>query len=237
MLAGWAHMRRARQVASIPIERHTEELQALRRQYRRRFRALRDALEQLRTDAGQLRDRLDVTERERDDTAAELGAALQDLALLSQRTADLEALRHEQEQAMARLQQSERSLAVELARAQEKIAGFENDTGLMRIERDELVARTQRLRALSPAEAEAPEPPAEDAGATASVRAELAQRSARIHELECQVRQHQARERELESELNTWKYRIAPLALHLKMQRDKNRKAPADKPPRAGDAA
>ena len=38
---------------------------------------------------------------------------------------------------------------------------------------------------------------------------------------------------ELESSLQTWKYRIAPLALHMKMQRDRTRKAAGGEEPPA----
>ena len=120
----------------------------------------------------------------------------------------------------------------EISKLRERIAIMDaeiRDLGLLRIERDELAAQTQRLRALSmPApDAEAPAPVA----ATAS-RADLADRNARIHDLECQLRERQNRMSELESSLHTWKYRIAPLALHMKMQRDRARKAAnGDTPP------
>lgn len=120
----------------------------------------------------------------------------------------------------------------EIATLRERIAIMDAEIrnhGLLRIERDELAAQTQRLRALPMPEpnAEAPSP----AAGTVS-RAELADRNARIHDLECQLRESQSRTSELESSLHTWKYRIAPLALYMKMQRDRARKAAnGDAPP------
>jgi predicted flap endonuclease-1-like 5' DNA nuclease len=54
---------------------------------------------------------------------------------------------------------------------------------------------------------------------TVGRRAELADRDARIHELECQLEERTARLAELETDLRTWKYRIAPMALHMKIRR------------------
>lgn len=122
-------------------------------------------------------------------------------------------------QALAAAQSRATGLEQALRAARERVAILESDQGLMRIERDELLAHTQRLRAL-----EAPRtdnPPAAPGPTDETRRAGLAERSARIHELECRLRESAIRIGELESSLHTWKYRIAPLALHAKLQRER----------------
>jgi chromosome segregation ATPase len=232
LLGHWLNARRQQRARSISLAQHSDELQALRRRYRRRFRALRDTLDQARLANDKLGTRLSAAENDREATDSQLAAARYEVTALRQRIGDLEAQQHEQRHVIERMQRHERAVAAELAQAQDRIAGFESDHGLLRIERDELVARTQRLRALSVPEASDPEPDAAETPvmAASAPRAEIAERNARIHELECQLRRNRDRLREIKAELQTWKYRIAPLALHLKMQRDKAR-AHTDEPP------
>jgi chromosome segregation ATPase len=239
LLGNWLNTRRLQTAQSIPLIQHGGEMQSLRRHYRRRFRALRDTLDETRREAERLETRLGAAEVEREEAAIQLASARHEVSALRQRIGDMEAQQHEQRQVIERLQHHERTLGAHLTEAREKIAAFENDHGLLRIERDELVARTQRLRALSASPAAEPAPEAAESAASVggASRAELAERNARIHELECQLRRSRGRLRELKAELQTWKYRIAPLALHLKMQRDKasaEADGPADNP--ANDA-
>lgn len=131
-------------------------------------------------------------------------------------------------QALVAAQSRATALEQALRAARERVAILESDQGLMRIERDELVAHTQRLRAL-----EAPRtasPAAVPAPVAEARRAGLAERSARIHDLECRLRESAIRIEELESSLHTWKYRIAPLALHAKLQRERAAQARAASP-------
>lgn len=197
----------------VPVDAHRQELMSLRRRYRRRLRALRDSLVQHKLAAEDLRGELRVAESHQQTQDKLLAAARAESADLHQRLAA-------QEAAAARAE----GLARELEDARGRIADFERDHGLLRIERDELAARTQRLRALAPAgPAAAPAGPVPDKGPS---RTDLADRNARIHELECQLRESESRLAELQSSLNTWKYRIAPLALHMQRQRDRKRRPP-----------
>ena len=83
-------------------------------------------------------------------TQASLLAARQaEIATLRERVALMDAEIRGQARSVSELSAREQALATQLHEALERIAGFERDHGLLRIERDELVARTQRLRALS----------------------------------------------------------------------------------------
>lgn len=168
-LAGYAWLQRRLRAGQMPLARHRAVLAALRRRYRQRRRALRDA----------------------------------------------------RRAAMAAAEARATQLAEALRDARERVAVLENNQGLMRIERDELMARTQRLRVLeAPPTTGAPAPPGP---ADETRRAGLAARDARIHELECRLRESNSRIDELESSLHTWKYRIAPMALHARLQRERAR--------------
>lgn len=193
-LVTWIHFRLRIGTDFVALESHRQDVLALRRRYRQRLRAIRDAMLRHKLAEHELRSQLRVAE-DHHKTQDKLLAAAQ----------------------------------AEAAQLRARIAAFERDQGLLRIERDELAASTQRLRALTvpepaadtPARAEAAAP----VGGSGVSRAELADRNARIHELQCRLRESETRMTELQSSLNTWKYRIAPLALHMKMQRDKLRAA------------
>ncbi len=236
-LAAWALLRMRFGSDFISAEAHRGELATLRRRYRRRQRVLRDALRQLKLTVEELREDLRVAttrhgtqqtllaaarseaDRLREELTRETAAAARQLAELGTATAQV---------AM---------LGRQLTEARDRIAQHERDQGLQRIEHDELVARTQRLRALSaPASAIEPMPCSENgvaAPAREASRTLLAARNARIHELECQLRENESRLGELQSSLDTWKYRIAPLTLHLQRQREKRngQQAPVAAPP------
>jgi len=236
-LAGWAWWRFRAAAAYVPVREHREEMKALRQRYRRRLRALRDALLQKKISEAEARSRLRAAEGQQldhhqllTDRQAEVGR-LQ--AQLAEQAAALDELTAERDAAAER----SAGLTEELDRVRKRLAAHEHEQGLLRIERDELVAQTQRLRTLAPPEPEAALTAAEtQRNGSGASRVELAERNARIHELECQLRESEGRASELESSLNTWKYRIAPLALHMQMQRDKARRGRA-RPPAADDAA
>jgi predicted flap endonuclease-1-like 5' DNA nuclease len=177
----------------------------------------------------QLRARLQGAEAELDERGARLTAAENALAAMGQRLHDFASQSLRQEERIGELTGRAKSIAAELELALERIAGFEHERGLQRIERDELLAQTQRLRALPAAAALAI--PAADIGNPTAVepvtvsRAELSDRNERIHELECQLRQSRSRARELEQDLHTWKFRIAPVALHQRLKHDKARRS------------
>jgi predicted flap endonuclease-1-like 5' DNA nuclease len=238
LIAGWLHFRRRTAAGFLPLSAHLQEQRLLRRHYRRRLRSLRDAVVRHRLNEEQLRGRLRQAESAHGSHEAQLADLQQEIADLRERSGELERLQREQERLAVEARRREEALAAELARVYETTARFERDHGLLRIERDELAARTQRLRALAvPDRSAAEESPAAAAATVdgAMTRAEIADRDARIHELECQLRESRSHLHAAQADLQTWKYRIAPLALHMKIQRDKARQAVEAQPTVAGD--
>jgi chromosome segregation ATPase len=236
LLAGWLlgkAQARHRLGEQIPVEQHRQEIDALRRRYRRRLRAVRDVLVRQKTGRNQIRNALRGAENRLAIKAELLGTIELEAKTCRLQIAELESKCGAQELVIAELRADKEDLQRQLADTHDRFASTEREHGLLRIERDELVARTQRLKALRapvPADAESPgtapvSVPADDSRAQiGNLRENLAARDSRIHELACQLREAEARKRELESELHTWKLRIAPLAHHLKRQRERTRK-------------
>lgn len=235
-LAGWLTGRAVYRVCTarefVPLARHREDLLTQRQRYRRRLRALRDACARYKLGEDQLRSTLRTAENHQATQTKLLTSAQAEIAALRGRVAELNGVAHAREQGLEQLRASWEESQDALRAAQDRIVAFESDHGLLRIERDELVARTQRLRTLPPSAADTGPPPApgdrEARAELGSLREELSGRNARIHQLECKLRESEVRMTDLESTLNTWKYRIAPLALHKKLQRDLLRDATTD---------
>ncbi len=235
----WSRLRSRDQ---LPLAVHRSELATLRRRYRHRLRTVRDAHRAHRASEEQLRGELHRAESHGSTEARLRAAAEVAAAELRSQLAAREAAADERSQALAMAQARTAALDNALGEARERIAALESQHGLMRIEREELVAHTQRLRTLDSAS-----PPAGNPAATAgesrpggrsarSARTELAARNARIHELECCLRESALRIDELESSLQTWKYRIAPLALHARQQEQARKERPVSIPaPRSSD--
>jgi len=227
-LLGWVLFQLRTGTRFVPRERHSEQLTALRQRYRRRLRAVRDVMLRHRATEDDLRRRLQ-TELARGVAEAKLlDEATAEAGDLRLRIAGLSRTLAEQDEALCGLRRQEHSLRSELHAALKGLSAFESERAVLRIERDELVARTQRLQALPAAATESADGPAPelatesaDRPAGGSLRAELADRDARIHELECALRESDARATSLEQDLHRWKYRIAPLALHLQQKRER----------------
>ncbi|MFW2406010.1 MAG: helix-hairpin-helix domain-containing protein [Gammaproteobacteria bacterium] len=108
-----------------------------------------------------------------------------------------------------------------------KTQTLENELGLLRIERDELIALKQRIEsehAIEPAADGADSDQAtlvarlrEDMG---TMRENLAARDRQILDLELQIKDSGARVLELEGRLESWKHRVQPLTRKLKEQRN-----------------
>ena len=248
LLAGWLLGKastRAQLGNVVPAQQHREEIQALRKRYRRRLRAARNVLVQHKASRDQIRNALKEAENRHAIKAELLATAEREADARRLRVAELEASLAEHQRLLAGLRADREALQQQRDDAQEKFASTERVHGLLRIERDELAAQTQRLQALprvtpSPAGSEGHEDPVDDAAVEdtraqiGALRESLANRDSRIHELECKVREAESRARDLESNLHTWKLRIAPLAFQLKRQRERARRLlAADAPPQA----
>jgi len=109
-----------------------------------------------------------------------------------------------------------------------KLECTQNEIGLLRIERDELLARIQRLEA--DPKAHVNQMATRDDGRTdlaAGLRAEmgemrenLAKRDRQVHDLELRLKESDTRIVKLQALLESWKQRVSPLTSKLKQQRD-----------------
>jgi len=119
------------------------------------------------------------------------------------------------------------ALEVELKAERAKSASASNELGLLRIEREELTARVQRLeqeqRPASQAELDPTytldEPAAEMRAGMGELREKLAARDRCIHELNVQLEDSDAQKKNMEKRLATLRQRISPLTQKLRQQR------------------
>jgi predicted flap endonuclease-1-like 5' DNA nuclease len=130
-------------------------------------------------------------------------------------------------------------LQTQLKTEHAKSATAANELGLLRIERDELTARVQRLEQEQHANREegsdltpaADEPAAELRAGMGELREKLATRDRRIHELNVQLQDSEAQKQHVRERLETLKGRIAPLTQKLRQQRQLLRQASASAAP------
>lgn len=161
--------------------------------------ALRNAVAQLR--------------RQRDELAARLADAEQQLDELSTQLA------RRAEQVAALRREQLRPPPPETDRA----AGTAQELNLLRIERDELLARVQRLQAEAEARP-ADQATAPDSGAAraerGALREQLASSERQRHQAEQRLAEREREIEELRQEVESWKHRLAPLARQLQKQRE-----------------
>ncbi len=216
LLAWLAVVLRSRH-AHVPASLHRAELVAQRRRFRHRLRTVRDELQRARANDAELRKEIRIAGEHQATQERLLASARAEAAGLRARVGDLERTDSSRAPELLRLKAREQALREELRQSQERLAGLDREQSLLRIEREEVEAHTHRLRALG-----TPSGAANESGRIAvapATRTELADRDARIHELQCELRESAGRVEQLETDLRTWKYRIAPLALHMKLRR------------------
>ena len=212
----------------VSIADHRTELIAQRRRFRHRLRAVRDELARARSTEQALQREVRVAADHHVTQERLLAGARAENENLRERVQSLEQTDSSRAPELLRLKAREQAQREQLRSAQERIATFEHERGLLRIERDELEAHTHRLRAFGTPPAAANE--SGNGETSRASRTELADRDARIHELQCQLQQRSSQVEELETDLRTWKYRIAPLALHMKLRRMRDDGATAERP-------
>ena len=100
----------------------------------------------------------------------------------------------------------------------------QHDTGLLRIERDELLARIQRLQdeldTLRQQPSRQQEAAAADKAARGELREQLNAREQQLRELTTRLEHSELRAEELAQEVESWKRRLAPLTVQLRKQRE-----------------
>ncbi len=210
----------------ISITRHHALLKAQRSRYRRRVQLIHRVVRRHEATRDQIRDRLNKVQQRMSIDAAERDAMLRDL---EDRGGQIEKLRKqadEQANEIERLQSAQSNQP----KAEPEVAESQ-DLSLLRIERDELLGRVQRLE-----EAAAT---AETSSAAAdmftSLRAEcgelrerLGDRERAAKRLEVQLLDRDNHIEELKQEVESWKRRLAPMAQQLRQHREALRGAAAE---------
>lgn len=202
--------------------RARRQLDAQRQRYRKRLGALQNAIRQREDAHAELLVKLADVERSRPDTV-KIQSGSEDLrhgvnrlrTELQMRNREIVALRE-------RIGPLNKTLDAERRSSEEA----RNELSLLRIERDELLARLQRLEA-----GRNSAPPVErrrgDADTAAGLRAELgemremlARRDRQVHELELKLTESTGRILDLAARLDSWKERVKPLTSMLRQQRN-----------------
>ena len=195
-------------------------LQAQRVRYRKRMIALNNVIRRHEETRDQIREKLTNIESRHSEQGK----------LLSEVTAKLELEQKEARDLRQQLADSDRRIANFEANFEAEFDADEADTstmekefGMLRIERDELAARINRMET----ERERNETATvKDEDKIARMRADmgelretLATRDRRIHDLELQFQDSTERTRQLQAKLDSWKQRVSPLTRKLKEQK------------------
>jgi predicted flap endonuclease-1-like 5' DNA nuclease len=190
-------------------------LQAQRARYRKRMIALNNVIRRHEETRVQIHDKLakiNLTHTERGELLQEMNTKL------------------EQEQ------KQNQGLEQKLADCNQRINTFDTDKstsaamekefGVLRIERDELVAQLKRIES-GQAQNSVTNSTNEDPDKIACMRADmgemretLATRDRRIHDLELQLQDSTDQARQLQTKLDSWKQRIMPLTRKIKQQKE-----------------
>ena len=187
-------------------------LQAQQVRYRKRMIALNTVIRRHEKTRDEIREKLTTIKSRYDEQDTLLKEARAGLAREQQETRDL------------RQQLDERDRSIADSQADVAAASkIEKEFGILRIERDELAARINRMEAehaRNASEADEDEDRiAQMRAAMGELRETLATRNRRIHDLELQLRESTAQTRELQSKLDNWKQRVSPLTRKLKEQK------------------
>ncbi len=224
----WMAARQPQSGESISIDEHHKLLRVQRSRYRRRVLRIHEVVRKHEETRDQIRDKLvrlqhsmQTDSEATEQSELELERARQHAGTL--KTA-LDASKEQLQQSRAVIA----SLETKLLSSNQGEAASNNEMDMLRIERDELSARVRRLKL--------PEKTAEDApgdedssdallAQLGEAREILGQRDHRIRELERQLEQRDLQLEELETTVNSWKRRVAPLARQVQMQRELIRRA------------
>ncbi|MDJ0926773.1 MAG: hypothetical protein QNJ73_03895 [Gammaproteobacteria bacterium] len=217
--AGWLLCRAwlaASASGTVSRRQHHDMLQAQRSRYRKRVQQIHALVKHHESSRDKVRAKLADQKQHLDKMTEQLAERAEEVANLRNAHVAAEQRRARAEQ---KLEEAENTIT---ARAND---GTAQDSTLLRIERDELLARVQRLEAESDANARAAEE--RDAEAEATVKAErgelrdrLTSSERRVRELENQITERDHRIEELREEVESWKHRLAPMARQLQKHKE-----------------
>jgi predicted flap endonuclease-1-like 5' DNA nuclease len=211
----------------IAREQHHALLKAQRSRYRKRVHALSNLLRRHEDTQAKIKEKLSAYHQAMEARAASARRADSELAKLRTNLAHLQKTVSDKDRENSELKVRITSLDADLKAEHTKSTTAANELGLLRIEREELTARVQRLehehRATDEVESgstfAADEPAAEMRAEMGALREQLATRDRRVHELMVQLEDRDAQKQRVQERLETLKQRVGPLTQKLRQQR------------------
>jgi len=204
------------------------QLNEQRRRYRKRVDALQLTIRRHEDKQEEIKQKLTAF---RKSTASKIQASEKlkaEVNHLKEIARDLRSQLNIREQEIAALRGRNEPLPGTLDSGSRQADDSHNEVSLLRIERDELLARNRRLEAEQNLESELPRPDEIDSGAIAAsrraemgeMRENLARRDRQVHDLELQLKEREEQIRKLTARLESWKQRVSPLTSKLRQQRN-----------------
>jgi len=211
----------------IAREQHHALLKAQRSRYRKRVQALSNVVSLHEDTQGKIKEKLAEYHQAMESRAESCRAAESETVRLQTELTKLQETVADNDRERSELNARIGSLDTELKAEYAKSANAANELGLLRIEREELTARVQRLEQeyQAPDETESgaisteDEPAAEMRAGMGELREKLAIRDRRIHELKVQLEESDIQKEYVQERLETLKQRVSPLTQKLRQQR------------------
>lgn len=202
------------------------ELTEQRRRYRKRIDALQRVIKRHEDAQAQLKAKLTRYHKATAKHSLNPIPPSDDLTDLQEAAQELRAQLAIRDKEVGTLRERIAPLAESRDVERQKLDSSQNELSLLRIERDELLARIQRLETTPKADAgQAVSPNHAQTDVAASLREEmgemrenLAKRDRQVHDLELQLKEGDNRNVELQARLESWKQRVSPLTKKLKQQ-------------------
>ena len=211
----------------IAPERHHALLKAQRSRYRKRVHALSNVVRRHEDTQKKIKEKLTEYHQAMEARANSCGVAESEVVKLQTELATLQKTVADKDRSITELNTRIASLDAGLETEHTKSVNTANELGLLRIEREELTARVQRLEQEHQVTSEtgsksAPatdKPAAEMRAGMGELRETLAIRDRRIHELNIQLQDSDVQKQRVQERLETLKQRVAPLTQKLRQQR------------------
>lgn len=201
---------------SISRQQHHDMLKAQRSRYRKQVQKIHALVKHHEESRDKVRAKLARQKNRLDEMTEQLAERAEEVATLRNAQIEVEQRRARAEQKLAEAEDTITATARD---------GAAQDYTLLRIERDELLARVQRLEAESDENVRAAAE--RDAAANATAKAErgelrdrLNSSERRVRELENQLTERDERIEELREEVESWKHRLAPMARQLQKHKE-----------------
>ena len=212
---------------AIAREEHHALLKAQRSRYRKRVHALSNVVGLHEDTQGKIKEKLAEYHREMEARAEACRAANAEVAKLRAELAGLQSTTTTNDGDVQELSARIQSLSAELEAEHAKSADAANQLGLLRIEREELNARVQRLeqaqhvsdRTKGHSTSSSDAPAAEMRAGMGELREKLAMRDRHLHELKVKLQDSEEQKQHAQQRLDTLKQRVSPLTQKLRQQR------------------